>query len=211
MIKIENVTVMNFEGALRGMRNPLNSWALCDSSFKDGNAVIGQKDMKLALNLIKAGSDERKFIRQIMVCFDLTLPLYTWKEFDTYKIGTVANSTSTMHKLGSRHLTADDFSLDDEDGNNIFNDERKYLLSYLNNLIDKWNEAKKNDPLYAKKIWRIMIQDLPNSFNQMRTITLNYEVLRNMYFARKNHKQKEWRDFCKWTETLPYSEFITTS
>lgn len=210
MIKVENINVMNLDGAIRGVRNPLESWSKSDSKFIWNNItgkdefIIGEKDMKLAQNLIKAGSDERKFMRQILVCFDITAPIYWWKEFDTYKVATVANSTSTMHKMGSRELVPDDFSWDSEDGKQFVYNYRRNMLNDLNLLIRNYKDC--DDPIIKKNIWRRLIQDLPSSFNQMRTITLNYEVLRNIYFARRNHKLIEWRNFCDIIKSLPYAE-----
>ena len=220
MIRIENIEVFNFEGALRGMRNPLESWDKSDSYWNDTTIesvkefIIGEKDMKLALKLVKAGNEHAKFMRQIFVSMDITAPLYFFKEFDTYKISTVANSTSTMHRMGSRSLTYEDFSWDKFFETNfgnindeyIYNSIEKYrqdTLSHLNELIEIWQERR------DKKIWLAIIQNLPSSFNQMRTWTGNYQVLRNMYFQRHNHKLQEWKDFCKVIEELPYSELIT--
>lgn len=181
------------------MRNPLESWEQSDS-IDDGNYFyIGDKDMELALRLVKSGTDHSKFMRQIGFCVNIEAPIYWWKEMDTYKVATVANSTSTMHKMGSRLLTYDDFSWDKVTPSRID------VLNHINDLIIKWQESNKED----KEVWREMIQDLPSSFNQMRTWTANYQTLRNIYFARKNHKLIEWRDFCKVIEELPYSQLIT--
>lgn len=205
MIKVENIEVFNFEGALRGMRNPLESWGKSDSRRKynidseNYDYLIGEEDMKLALKLIKAGTDHSKFMRQILTCMDITAPLYWWKEMDTYKVGTVANSTSTMHKLGSRLLEFKDFSWDK------ITPFRDNVLIHLNKSIVNWQKTNRVD----KELWREIIQDLPDSFVQRRTWTANYQVLRNIYPARRNHKQQEWRDFCKMIEGLPYSELIT--
>lgn len=211
MIKVENIYVYNFFNALRGARNPLESWDKADSTFdKNGNLIkLGENDRKLAMNLIKAGSDERKFLRQIFISMDINAPLYWWKEMDTYKVGTVANSTSTMHKLGSRLLTPQDFSWDSENGVQVDYTSRQYYLEYLNVMVKKYQEYKGIDSNKAKEIWRRLIQDLPCSYNQLRTVTFNYENARNMYHARKNHKLTEWRKFCEVLETLPCSEFIT--
>lgn len=203
MIKIENIEVFNFESALRGMRNPLESWNKSDSYDKynpnteNYDCIIGEEDMKLALKLIKAGTEHAKFMRQIFVSMDITAPDYWWKEYATYKIGTVENSTSTMHKLGSRLLTKDDFSIDEWTGI----DEN--MLVYLNDLIKEYQLTK------SKYVWRAIIQKLPMSFNYLRTCTNNYQGIRNMYFQRKHHKLQEWLDFCKVIEELPYSELIT--
>jgi hypothetical protein len=200
LIKIEEIEVFNFQGAFRGMRNPLESWSKSDSYLNEkSNFIIGKEDMKLALKLIKSGTDHSKFMRQILICMDIIAPLYWWKEADTYKIATVANSTSTMHKLGSKLLEFKDFSWDK------ITPFRDNILIHLNKLIVKWQKTDKTD----KELWREIIQDLPDSFIQKRTWTGNYQILRNIYFARKNHKQQEWRDFCKMIEELPYSELIT--
>jgi hypothetical protein len=205
MIKIENIEVFNFDGALKGMRNPLESWDKSDSYWADTSIrsikdfIIGEEDMKLALKLIKAGSDHSKFMRQILVSMNIEAPIYWWKEADTYKVATVANSTSTMHKMGSRLLTFNDFSWDK------ITPFRDNVLIHLNKLIVQWQKSEKKD----KEVWRDMIQDLPSSFNQMRTWTANYQILRNIYFARKSHKLQEWKDLCKVIESLPYSELIT--
>ena len=205
MIKFENIEVFNFESAFRGLRNPLESWNKSDSQWvreietEKDIFIIGEEDMKLALKLVKAGSEHAKFTRQIFVSMDITAPLYFYKEFDTYKISTVANSTSSMHKMGSRLLTHDDFSWDK------ITPHRDNELYHLNKLIKKWQDSNKQD----KKVWRELIQDLPSSLNQTRTWTANYQVLRNMYFQRRHHKLVEWLDFCKMIEELPYSELIT--
>lgn len=213
-MKIENTEISNFAGAFRGMRNPMNSWDKSDSNFKDNQISIGPNDMKLARNLIEGGTEHRKFLRQIFVSFDLTAPLYIWKEFDTYKVGTVANSCSTMHKLASTPITLDCFEIDDL--NLVPYDEfaqrkeLKYnidpdfiqmaLIPYLEYLRQKYNETK--EVVY----WKELIRWLPESWLQKRTITLNYENLRNIYHQRKNHKLTEWHTICKWIETLPYAQ-----
>lgn len=203
MIKVTNINVYNFENALRGMRNALQSWHKSDSYYdwpgygSVDRYITGKNDMELALRLVKSGSSHRKFLRQIFVSMDITAPDYFFKEYDTYKIGTTANSTSTMHRLTSRLLTQEDFSVDEWDE---FNDK---LLIYLNVLIEDFQRTK------DKKIWRKIIQTLPMSFNYLRTCSMNYEVLRNMYFQRRSHRLSEWREFFKIIETLPYSEFIT--
>ena len=214
MIKVENLVVLNFEGALRGMRNPLESWNKSDSYYdkETGKYVIGPKDLELALKLTKAGSDHSKFLRQIFVSMDITAPMSWWWDFDTYKVATVRNSTSRMHKLGSRLLTFDDFSLDDEDGNINVTPFRKYVLEDLNRRIQEFqqlkNEGKTKD---AMALWREIVFDSPQSYNFRSTWTGNYEIMRNVYRARKNHKQREFRDFCKYIEeNFPYSELITT-
>ena len=200
MIKFDNIEVSGFKAAIRGMRNPLNSWDKIDSDFKTD--TLGENDYKLALKLAKAGTDHRKFMRMINVTIDITAPLYWWKEADTYKVGTVCNSTSTMHKIHAKKFTLDDFSTDHLMG---FSWDRLYdLIEHLNWCREKFIETKNKD------YWWQMIQLLPSSYNQKRTIQLNYEVLANIYKSRKNHKLDEWRDFCIWIGSLPYSEFITT-
>ena len=199
MLKVERVSVMNFENAIRGARNPLNSWARMDSFYDENhNFVLGENDLSLATRLAKAGSDHRKFLRQVMVSMDITAPLYWWKEFDTYKVGTVANSTSTMHKIQAKEFTREDFSCD------RLTDE---ALAVLDNLIEylegervKFNETK------DKSAWHNMIQLLPSSFNQMRTVSMNYEVLINIYYARRHHKLAEWHTLCEEIERLPYAK-----
>lgn len=199
MIKIENSAVMNLEGAIRGARNPLSSWSRIDSSYDtDGSYILGQNDLDLAKRLCKAGSDHRKFIRQIIVSVDITAPLYWWKEFDTYKVATVANSTSTMHKLHSKPIELDDFShdkLSDESA-----DAFKAFIGFI--------EKKRQDFIASKdkKDWYALIQLLPSSYNQKRTVTMNYENLLNMYYARRNHKLDEWHVYCDWILTLPYTK-----
>lgn len=202
MIEVTNISVMNFDNAIRGMRNPLNSWEKSDSWYDDyGNLVIEENDLALAMRLANAGSDDRKFLRQILVSMDITAPFYWWKEFDTYKVGTVANSCSTMHRIHSKEVTREDFSWEhlDEPGIQLL----EATIDYLNHNRKLFNETK------DKKHWHNMIQILPTSYNQLRTITLNYEVLRNMYHARKAHKLQEWRDLCEVIKSLPYSQLIT--
>lgn len=212
MIKVENISVMNLENALRGARNPLESWSKSDSIYdSNGNFTIGEKDMELALKLIKAGSDHSKFIRQIFVSMDITAPMSWWWDFDTYKIATVKNSTSRMHKLGTRLLTPDDFSWDDEYGETHITPYRQYTLDDLNRRILEFqklynNKSTKKEAMY---LWREIVFDLSDSFNFLSTWSGNYENLRNVYHARKSHKQREFKDFCKIIETLPYSQFIT--
>lgn len=200
MIKIERVAVMNLENAIRGARNPMNSWARMDSNYdENGNYILGPNDLDLARRLAKAGSDHRKFLRQIFVSVDITAPLYWWKEFDTYKVGTVANSCSTMHKIHTKPFDRDDFSHDrlDEGGLAALD----ALIAYLESERLKFVENKEN-----RTPWHNMIQLLPSSFNQMRTVTLNYENLINIYYARKTHKLAEWHTLCDWILTLPYAE-----
>jgi hypothetical protein len=207
MILIEKEVVYNFDGAVRGMRNPLNSWDKIDSKYVDGTFILGENDLDLMRRLVKAGSDHRKFMRQILVCFDITAPLYWWKEFDTYKVGTTANSTSTMHKLTAKKFTFDDFShenLKTTLGETFEGmDLLATIIDFLNERRERYLETK------DKTIWDEMIQILPTSYNQKRTLTLNYEVLRNMYHSRKNHKLQEWHDMRAKIESLPYSELIT--
>jgi len=200
MIKIERTSVMNLENAIRGARNPMNSWGKMDSSYdEEGNYVLGENDLDLARRLAHAGSDHRKYLRQIFVSVDITAPLYWWKEFDTYKVGTVANSCSTMHKIHSKPFEREDFSCDrlDEEGLKALD----ALVAYLESERQKFC-ANKED----RQPWHNMIQLLPSSYNQMRTVTLNYENLINMYYARKNHKLAEWHTLCDWIKSLPYAE-----
>ena len=202
MISINNVSVFNFENAVRGARNPMNSWAKSDSYYdEEDNYILGENDLDLCMRLAKAGSDHRKYLRQIFVSVDITAPLYWWKEFDTYKVGTVANSCSTMHKIHAKEFEVSDFSCErmDEYGKNIL----EIIVRYLNENRRSFNETK------DKQKWENMIQMLPTSYNQLRTVTLNYEVLSNIYHARKAHKLAEWRTFCEFIEALPYSELIT--
>jgi hypothetical protein len=232
MIKIENSEVMGWEAAIRGMRNPMNSWEKSDSHYEcrkydklsdDDKKVYlideyipGPNDLDLMTRLRNAGTDHRKFMRMITVYLDITAPLYWWKEFDTYKVGTVANSCSTMHKIHAKMFTINDFScehlmyaaivtlshtIDD------LNQSRRVYL-YGGELCDKYGNWTHFEPK-DKKVWWQMIQLLPSSYNQKRTVMLNYEVLANIYKSRKNHKLDEWHDFCDWVETLPYSELIT--
>ena len=200
MIKLERTQVMNFENALRGARNPLNSWARTDSAYdKDGNYVLGPNDLDLAVRLAKAGSDHRKYLRMIFVSVDITAPLYWWKEFDTYKVGTVANSCSTMHKIHAAPFTREDFSHDrmDEGALAVLDTVVAFLEAERQKFV-----ADKTD----KQAWHNMIQTLPSSYNQMRTVTLNYEVLTNIYYARRSHKLAEWHTLCAWIESLPYAK-----
>lgn len=249
MLKIENTEVMGWEAAIRGMRNPMNSWEKSDSGYSyisdvhaiiDGKLVhqnpaehafcIGKNDWDLMTRLCNAGTDHRKFMRMITVYLDITAPLYWWKEFDTYKVGTVANSCSTMHKIAEKEFTLDDFShehltefvlgqklngwtLEDNDLIALRNDPdwgysstgilRDIIIKALNFNREKYLAT--ND----KKYWWQMIQLLPSSYNQRRTVMLNYEVLANIYKSRRNHKLDEWHTFCDWIEGLPYSELIT--
>lgn len=204
MIKIDRVSVMNFENAIRGARNPMNSWDRMDSYYDEsGNFILGENDLSLAIRLCKAGSDHRKFMRQIFVSVDITAPLYWWKEFDTYKVGTTANSTSTMHKIHSKQFDIDDFSHDKMNGKSIC--VLKLLIDHLEKLRINYIETK------DKTLWYSIIQLLPSSYNQTRTCTMTYENIRNMYFARKAHKLGEWISFCDWVKCLPYSQELITS
>ena len=209
MIKIENVDVYGWEVAIRGMRNPMNSWEKSDSAFSIYDYpqcyVMGDNDLKLMRNLAKAGPDHGKFLRMINVTCDITAPLYWWKEFDTYKVGTVANSCSTMHKIHSKRFEREDFSTE-----HIYNFEEHHWMVCMDNVISSLNVARERYlETKDKKYWWQMIQLLPTSYNQKRTVQLNYQVLKNIYHARKEHKLDEWRYFCEWIETLPYSELIT--
>jgi hypothetical protein len=209
LIKVENINVYNFEGALRGMRNPLESWNQSDSYWKDNQYIIGEKDLELALRLIKAGSDHSKFMRQIFISMDITAPMSWWWDHDTYKVSTVKNSTSRMHKLGTRLLTVNDFSYDNEDREINITPLRKYVLDDLNKRILEYQHLKKTDIKSAMKLWREIVFDLPQNYDFLATWTGNYENLRNEYHARNNHKQREFKDFCKVIKALPYSELIT--
>lgn len=225
MIKLENTEVIGWEAAIRGMRNPMNSWENSDSGYVYADKVttehiivedygdgipfvIGANDQDLMKRLRNAGTDHRKFMRMITVYADITAPLYWWKEFDTYKVGTVANSCSTMHKIAAKEFMLEDFSCEH------LNKETRYLfvqiVNYLNISRDCYNSAiKDKDTEWAKDYWWQMIQLLPSSYNQKRTVMLNYEVLANMYKSRKNHKLDEWHTLCEWIKGLPYSELIT--
>ena len=240
MLKIENVEVVGWEAAIRGMRNPKNSWEKSDSGvcathgpahcadcvYTDCHAddidtgtnyILGPNDLNLMTTLRNAGTDHRKFMRMIVVYLDITAPLYWWKEFDTYKVGTVANSCSTMHKIAAKEFTLDDFSyehlidsplVEEEPGKPaLLNMQAREMLVILVNVLNaaRYNYLKTND----KKYWWQMIQLLPTSYNQKRTVMLNYEVLANIYKSRKDHKLDEWHTFCDWIESLPYSELIT--
>ena len=198
MIKLERTSVMNLENAIRGARNPMNSWNRMDSYYdENGQYVLGPKDLDLAIRLRKAGSDHRKFIRQIFVSVDITAPLYWWKEYDTYKVATVANSTSTMHKIHSKPFSREDFSTDHMTPDTLaFMDQ---VIQRLESIRLKFVEEGKK-----KEDWYDLIQLLPSSYNQMRTCSLNYETLVNIYYARKGHKLEEWHTFCDWILTLPY-------
>ncbi len=238
MLKIENIEVLGWEHAIRGMRNPKNSWAKSDSGTKcpygkenccgecQQNFCIGSNDKQLMMTLRNAGTDHRKFMRMITVYLDITAPLYWWKEFDTYKVGTVANSCSTMHKIAAKEFTLDDFShehlVDDLDvrieiGGTDHRDTGpmevlEMTIDVLNHYREKYLVATKTEKytgLPAKDIWWQMIQLLPSSYNQKRTVMLNYEVLANIYKSRRHHKLDEWHTLCDRIESLPYSELIT--
>lgn len=229
MIRIENVDVFGWESAIRGMRNPMNSWDKSDSQFhvcstsgRTSYTEIGNNDLKLMQSLVKAGTDHSKFMRMINVSCDITAPRYWWTEYDTYKVGTVRNSCSTMHKISAKEFEQSDFSrehlttldyqhydiLDTEEVERIeFQTASTEILRLIIQCLNNYRKlylATKN-----KKYWWQMIQILPQSYNQRATVQLNYAVLRKMYHARKNHKLDEWVEFCKWIETLPYSELIT--
>lgn len=202
MIRIRDVTTYNWLNAIYGMRNSWESWDKSDSRvLPNGRFNMGDNDFELALKLSRAGSSHAKFLRQIFVSMVITAPEYWWREYATYKVGTVENSTSQMHKLGSRFVTVRDFSFDDPD--DPFNIE---TVERVNRLIEAWWAAGKRKP---SPEWRKLLQNIPQSYNYLRTCTLNYQVLKNIYHDRKNHRLQEWRDFCAWIETLPYAELIT--
>ncbi|MCL2378795.1 MAG: hypothetical protein FWC77_06690 [Defluviitaleaceae bacterium] len=199
MIRITEVSVYNFENALRGARNPMNSWHRTDSYYNDtGQYILGENDLGLAVKLCKAGSDHRKFMRQIIVSVDILAPLYWWKEFDTYKVGTTANSTSTMHKIHAKPFELDDFSHDRLTGSG--KEALLNMIKILESARENFNSTK------DKSEWYSIIQLLPSGYNQLRTCTMSYENLCSMYHARKTHKLHEWREFCGWVETLPYAK-----
>lgn len=218
MIKIEDVDVFGFRKAIKGMRNAMNSWYKSDSYFQmqcsfyagceetEYCNYIGEKDMELAKRLIKAGSPDRKFMRMIHVQADVTAPLYWWKQTDQYRIGVTTNSTSTMHTIHKKELTLEDFSLNhltSADGTT----EMLHIIDFINDQIKSYN--RENEAMFKKNYWWNIIQTLPSSFNQMRTIDIDYETLFSIYHQRKNHKLDEWVTFCKWIETLPYmKEFL---
>ena len=200
MIILERTAVMNLENAMRGARNPMNSWKNSDSFYdEEGNYILGEKDLSLAKRLRLAGSDHRKFIRQIFVSVDVTAPLYWWKEYDTYKVATVANSTSTMHRIHAKPFSLEDFSHDQMSGEalSLFRD----YVSKLEKIRLRYLEGGKK-----KEDWYDLIQLLPSSYHQLRTLSMDYETLVNIYFARRSHKLFEWHRFCEWIETLPYAE-----
>ena len=200
MLKTERTSVMNLDGAIRGARNPMNSWERSDSFYDEsGKFILGPADLDFGRRLATAGSDHRKFLRQIFVSVDITAPLYWWKEFDTYKVGTVANSTSTMHKIHAKAFERGDFSCDrlDEDGLKMLD----LTIAYLEGERQRFLSDKEN-----RAPWHHMIQMLPSSYNQMRTVTMNYENLINIYYARRAHKLPEWHVLCDWIRSLPYAE-----
>ncbi len=200
MLKVERVSVMNLENAIRGARNPMNSWDRMDSHYdSQGNYILGENDLGLATRLARAGSDHRKFLRQIFVSVDITAPLYWWKEFDTYKVGTVANSTSTMHKIHAKAFCREDFSCDRMDNGGLAMLDA--IIAYLESERAKFLDNKED-----RQSWHNMIQILPTSYNQMRTVSLNYENLINIYYARRNHKLAEWHVLCDWIMSLPYAK-----
>lgn len=227
MIKVDNIEVMNFEGAFRGLRNPMNSWSKSDSShclmnsdidcpncpigerscktmnYDTGGFIIGSNDMNLAQRMIKAGDSDSKFLRQIFVSMDIDAPILWWKEMDQYKVGTVTNSCSTMHKLASTPITKECFSFDETDDTMII-EAQETIVNNCEALRQRYNETK------DVNIWRALIQLLPESWNQKRTWTANYAILRNLYFQRKNHRLIEWREFCEMIESLPYGKELIT-
>nr|DAT01613.1 MAG TPA: hypothetical protein [Caudoviricetes sp.] len=251
MLKIEKTEVVGFEAAIRGMRNPKNSWEKSDSEFitSDGDhhdicgnsgpwfgsdgweeVLIGENDLNLMTTLRNAGTDHRKFMRMIVVYLDITAPLYWWKEFDTYKVGTVANSCSTMHKIAAKEFTLEDFShehlFEEDDVGGMYysataeeeftsTDVLKVIIEALNvyrkTYMTVQTDKESDYDHIPKEYWWQMIQLLPSSYNQKRTVMLNYEVLANIYKSRKDHKLDEWHTFCDWIESLPYSELITAS
>lgn len=226
MIKIENTEVVGWEAAIRGMRNPLNSWEKSDSKwysigiptsnpaaindkYLSQKYCIGDNDLDLMKRLRNAGTDHRKFMRMITVYVDITAPLYWWKEFDTYKVGTVANSCSTMHKIHAKEFTLEDFSCEHlfDTPESEFNDSMDVLKEVID-ILNLYRDHFVKNP-HRKDYWWQLIQLLPSSYNQRRTVMLNYEVLANIYKSRRNHKLDEWHVFCEWIENLPYSELIT--
>ena len=226
MIKIENTEIVGWEAAIRGMRNPLNSWEKSDSKwysigiptsnpaaindkYLSQKYCIGDNDLDLMTRLRNAGTDHRKFMRMITVYVDITAPLYWWKEFDTYKVGTVANSCSTMHKIHAKEFTLEDFSCEHlfDTPESEFNDSMDVLKEVID-ILNLYRDHFVKNP-HRKDYWWQLIQLLPSSYNQRRTVMLNYEVLANIYKSRRNHKLDEWHVFCEWIENLPYAELIT--
>lgn len=202
MITLKYADIWGFEHAVRGMRNPMNSWDKSDTFVDYDLVLLGKKDKELMKRLVHAGPSHRKFLRQIFVSVDITAPLYWWKEFDTYKVGTVANSCSTMHKIHDKEFTLDDFSVEHL-YDDVLNKPFKDIISCLNFFRQLYVQD------HDKDSWWQMIQLLPSSYNQKRTVTMNYENLLNIYETRRNHKLDEWKDFCKWIEKLPNAELIT--
>ena len=202
MITLKYADIWGFEHAVRGMRNPMNSWDKSDTFVDYDLVLLGKKDKELMKRLVHAGPSHRKFLRQIFVSVDITAPLYWWKEFDTYKVGTVANSCSTMHKIHDKEFTLDDFSVEHLQ-DDVLNKPFKDIISCLNFFRQLYVQDHDKDD------WWQMIQLLPSSYNQKRTVTMNYENLLNIYETRRNHKLDEWKDFCKWIERLPNAELIT--
>lgn len=202
MITLKYADIWGFEHAIRGMRNPMNSWDKSDTFVDYDLVLLGNKDKELMKRLVHAGPSHRKFLRQIFVSVDITAPLYWWKEFDTYKVGTVANSCSTMHKIHDKEFTLDDFSVEHLN-DDVLNKPFKDIISCLNFFRQLYVQD------HDKDSWWQMIQLLPSSYNQKRTVTMNYENLLNIYETRRNHKLDEWKDFCKWIERLPNAELIT--
>ena len=199
MIKVEKFIAMNLENAIRGARNPMNSWDRSDSYYdENGNYILGENDLSLAVRLARAGSDHRKYLRQIFVTVDITAPLYWWKEFDTYKVATVANSTSTMHKIQAKEFTREDFSCDRMSEKALA--ALDALIAVLEEQRQKFLETKE------RAYWDDMIQLLPSSYHQLRTVTMNYETLINIYYARRHHKLPEWHVFCDAIMQLPYAD-----
>lgn len=217
MIKIENVEVYGWEAAIRGMRNPKNSWDKSDSWWSspyengtDGSLyIIGENDLKLMQTLAAAGPDHGKFLRMITVTADITAPLYWYKEYDTYKVGTVANSCSTMHKIADKPFTLYDFSYEHLEGEYLNSLQETIRLLNSAREMYLWEKRQKEHLVSPKDYWWQLIQLLPSSYNQRRTVMLNYAVMKNIYHARKGHKLDEWNQFCQWIEGLPYSELIT--
>ena len=204
MITIERTSVMNFENAIRGARNPMNSWNRMDSYYDEsGNFIMGPNGLNLAQRLTRAGSDHRKFIRQIFVSVDFTAPLYWWKEYDTYKVATVANSTSTMHKIASKPFELSDFSHDHMNEKALAS--LKQTIEVLEELRQEYLETK------DKEVWYSMIQLLPTNYHQLRTCSMNYETLMNIYYARRHHKLDEWHVVCDWIASLPYAKELILS
>lgn len=202
MITLKYADIWGFEHAVRGMRNPMNSWDKSDTFVDYDLVLLGKKDKELMKRLVHAGPSHRKFLRQIFVSVDITAPLYWWKEFDTYKVGTVSNSCSTMHKIHDKEFTLDDFSVEHLN-DDVLDKPFKDIISCLNFFRQLYVQD------HDKDNWWQMIQLLPSSYNQKRTVTMNYENLLNIYETRRNHKLNEWKDFCKWIERLPNAELIT--